>query len=43
VVTGTLASIADIVKQADIKAPAIIIVGKVVKLQTELAWFNPGK
>jgi len=43
VVTGTLSSIAELVKKADIKAPAIIIVGKVVKLQSELAWFNPGQ
>jgi uroporphyrin-III C-methyltransferase/precorrin-2 dehydrogenase/sirohydrochlorin ferrochelatase len=43
VVTGTLYSIAEQVKQADIKAPAIIIVGTVVKLQRELAWFNPGQ
>jgi uroporphyrinogen III methyltransferase/synthase len=43
VVTGTLSSIAEQVQQAGIKAPAIIIVGKVVKLQRELAWFNPGQ
>jgi uroporphyrin-III C-methyltransferase len=43
VVTGTLSSIAELVKKADIKAPAIIVVGKVVKLQSELAWFNPGQ
>lgn len=43
VVTGTLASIADLVISQTIKAPAIIIVGKVVKLQADLAWFNPGQ
>lgn len=40
VVTGTLADIADKVTAAGVKAPAIIIVGKVVQLHRELAWFG---
>ena len=40
VVTGTLQDIAGKVEAASIKAPAIIIIGKVVKLHRELAWFG---
>ena len=40
VVTGTLQDIAGKVGAASIKAPAIIIIGKVVKLHRELAWFG---
>ena len=43
VVTGSVATIADIVSEAEIKAPAIIIVGKVVGLHKQLSWFNPGQ
>lgn len=42
VVTGSLQTITDVVTRADIKSPAIIIIGKVVKLQSQLAWFNAG-
>lgn len=41
VVTGTLQDIADKVEAAQLKAPAIIIIGQVVKLHRQLSWFNP--
>ncbi|MEX0738062.1 MAG: siroheme synthase CysG [Pseudohongiella sp.] len=40
VVTGTLQDIAGKAEAASIKAPAIIIIGQVVKLHRELAWFG---
>lgn len=43
VVTGSVATITDIISKADIKAPAIIIIGKVVRLHKQLSWFNPEK
>ncbi|PIE66917.1 MAG: uroporphyrinogen-III C-methyltransferase [Deltaproteobacteria bacterium] len=39
-VTGTLATIVDIVRNAGIKAPAIIIVGGVVNLRKTMRWFE---
>lgn len=39
-VTGTLATIVDVVRQAGIKAPAIIIVGGVVNLRQTMQWFE---
>jgi uroporphyrinogen III methyltransferase / synthase len=39
-VTGTLATIVDIVREAGIKAPAIIVVGEVVGLRDTLKWFE---
>ncbi len=39
-VTGTLASIVAIARQAGLKAPAIIVVGKVVGLRERLQWFE---
>ncbi|GAB6906979.1 Uroporphyrin-III C-methyltransferase [Desulfosarcina cetonica] len=39
-VTGTLATIVDIVREAGLKAPAIIIVGGVVKLRETMQWFE---
>ncbi len=39
-VTGTLDTIADVVKKAGIKAPAITVVGGVVSLRDELRWFD---
>ena len=39
-VTGTLASIVEIARQAGLKAPAIIVVGKVVRLRERLQWFE---
>lgn len=39
-VVGTLATICDVVQQADIKPPALIIVGEVVKLRSTIDWFE---
>ncbi len=39
-VTGTLASIVDDTRKAGMKAPAIIIVGRVVNLRRTLQWFE---
>ncbi len=39
--TGTLETMPDIVHNADIKPPTLIIVGKVVKLHEKLKWFDP--
>ena len=39
-VTGTLQNIAELVRQKDIKPPAIIIIGDVVNLRKELNWFE---
>lgn len=39
-VTGTLESIADLVRSAGLQAPAIVIVGEVVQLRDELRWFD---
>ena len=38
---ATVKNLADIAKQHDIQAPAIIIIGAVVKLHKKLAWFTP--
>ncbi|MDD9303729.1 MAG: uroporphyrinogen-III C-methyltransferase [Desulfobacter sp.] len=39
-VTGTLDTIVQVVKEAKLKSPAIIVVGHVVSLRKELAWFD---
>ena len=39
-VTGTLATIVDAARLAGIKAPAIIVIGKVVALRERLQWFE---
>jgi uroporphyrinogen III methyltransferase / synthase len=39
-VVGTLATICDVVTQADIKPPALVIVGEVVKLRNTIDWFE---
>jgi len=39
-VTGTLDNIAEQVKKAGLKAPAIIVVGEVVQLRESLKWFE---
>jgi len=39
-ITGTLENIAERVQAAGLKPPAIIVVGDVVKLRSELAWFE---
>jgi len=41
VVTGTLADIPERVKTACLKSPCLTIIGDVVKLHDELAWFKP--
>jgi uroporphyrinogen III methyltransferase/synthase len=40
VVTGTLATIAERAREADVAAPAITIVGDVVRLREEIEWFE---
>ncbi len=40
VLTGTLADIADKAGKANFKAPAITVVGEVVRLREELRWFD---
>jgi uroporphyrin-III C-methyltransferase len=39
VVTGTLATIANAVEQARLRAPSLIVIGEVVRLRDELKWF----
>ena len=41
VITGTLSDLPAQVAGADIKAPTLIIVGEVVNLHRQLAWFDP--
>ena len=41
VVTGTLESLPQLATDAQLKPPTLIIVGKVVSLQSKLAWFKP--
>jgi uroporphyrin-III C-methyltransferase/precorrin-2 dehydrogenase/sirohydrochlorin ferrochelatase len=43
VVTGSLANMAERVAQAGLKSPCLTIVGEVVKLHQELAWFEQTK
>jgi uroporphyrin-III C-methyltransferase/precorrin-2 dehydrogenase/sirohydrochlorin ferrochelatase len=40
IVTGTLATIAARVSQANLQSPALMLVGEVVSLHASLAWFN---
>ena len=40
VLTGNLVNMPDLVASNQIKAPTIIIVGQVVKLREQLAWFE---
>ncbi len=40
VLTGTLASMPELVQRHEVKAPTIIIVGKVVELQSRYAWYR---
>lgn len=39
-VVGTLATIGEVVQKADIKPPALVIVGEVVKLRSTIDWFE---
>ncbi len=41
VAPGTLATLAEVVREADIRPPALTIVGDVVSLYPRLAWFLP--
>lgn len=41
VLTGTLATLAEIVQKEEVHAPTLIIIGEVVALYPQLAWFNP--
>jgi len=40
VVTGTLSTIAERVSAQKLKSPSLTIIGNVVKLHAELAWFK---
>jgi uroporphyrin-III C-methyltransferase / precorrin-2 dehydrogenase / sirohydrochlorin ferrochelatase len=42
IVTGTLATIANVTAASNIQSPALLIVGEVVSLHASLAWFNNG-
>jgi uroporphyrinogen III methyltransferase/synthase len=39
-ITGTLATIAQLVAKADFKAPAVAVIGEVVRLREKLNWFE---
>jgi uroporphyrinogen III methyltransferase/synthase len=39
-IEGTLATIADVVEQTGFQAPAVTVIGDVVKLRTKLNWFE---
>ena len=41
VLTGNLATLPQIVRQSNVKAPTLIIVGEVVRLRDKLNWFEP--
>jgi uroporphyrin-III C-methyltransferase / precorrin-2 dehydrogenase / sirohydrochlorin ferrochelatase len=41
VLTGTLATLPEIVEKTKVKAPTLIIVGDVVRLRDKLKWFEP--
>lgn len=43
VITGTLLDMADRVAQAGLQSPCLIIIGEVVGLHQELAWFEAGQ
>lgn len=42
VVTGTLANIVDVVREAGITAPAVTVIGDVVRFRDRLRWFDAG-
>ena len=42
VLIGTLATLPEIAARENVKPPAIVIVGEVVRLRDKLAWFTPG-
>lgn len=41
VFAGTLSSLPELVRQAEVHAPTLVIVGDVVTLHDKLSWFNP--
>ncbi|CAB1275707.1 siroheme synthase CysG [Candidatus Nitrosacidococcus tergens] len=41
VFTGTLATLPSLIAKKEIQAPTLIIIGEVVKLHDQFAWFNP--
>jgi len=41
-VTGTLETIAQVAREADVRAPAITVIGPVAALASQLAWRSPG-
>ena len=41
VVSGSLETLPHVARAADMKAPALIVIGEVVKLRRQLAWFAP--
>ena len=41
VFTGSLATLPSIVREADVHAPTLVIVGEVVRLHERLAWYRP--
>ncbi len=41
VLIGDLATLPGIVKAAEVRAPTLVIIGKVVELHKKLAWFHP--
>ncbi len=43
VLTGTLESMPGLLEKTPLQAPTLIIIGQVVKLHRELAWFMPGE
>jgi uroporphyrinogen III methyltransferase/synthase len=43
VVSGTLANIVDRVREADLRPPAVCVVGEVVRLRERLRWFDDPK
>ena len=38
---GTISTLPDIVNQAEVRAPTLIIIGKVVQLRDHLDWYKP--
>ncbi|MEE9602521.1 MAG: SAM-dependent methyltransferase, partial [Thermoguttaceae bacterium] len=43
VVVGTVTTLPELAKQANLRPPAIIIIGEVVRLREDLDWFDPGR
>jgi uroporphyrin-III C-methyltransferase/precorrin-2 dehydrogenase/sirohydrochlorin ferrochelatase len=41
VLTGTLTTLPELVRRADVRAPTLLIIGRVVSLRDKLAWFVP--